>query len=78
MAYDGTEKLERGEMTELPSHPAIYPFWPKEVFQQYFAKFGLYVTKGLFDFPEDKCLNKQFPEIKPTTVREMLSVWVGK
>lgn len=78
MAYDSIEKLERGEITELPSHPAVYPFFPKQVLQQYFGKFGLYGTAGLFDFPEDKSLNKKFPEIKPTTVREMLSVWVGK
>ncbi|KIX93964.1 uncharacterized protein Z520_10301 [Fonsecaea multimorphosa CBS 102226] len=78
VAYDSAEKLASGEMTELPSHPAIYPFWPKPYFQQYFSKFGLYVMKGLFNFPEDATLNKKFPEIKPTTVREMLGVWVGK
>ena len=78
MAYDSIEKLERGEITELPSHPAMYPFFPKPFVQQYFGKFGFYVTEGLFNFPKDKTLNKTFPEIKPTTVREMLSVWVGK
>jgi hypothetical protein len=65
-------------MTELPSHPAVYPFFPKPMFQQYFSKFGLYVTAGLFDLPEDRSLNKKFPEIKPMTVREMLGAWVGK
>lgn len=78
VAYDSIEMLERGEITELPSQPAIYPFFPKQVLQQYFAKFGLYNAAGLFDFPEDKSLNKKFPEIKPTTIREMLSAWVGK
>ncbi len=78
VAYDSIEKLERGEITELPSNPAMYPFFPKQLFQQYFGRFGLYVTQGLFDFPEDQTLNKKFPEIKPTTVREMLGVWVGK
>ncbi len=78
MAYDSVEKLERGEITELPSNPAMYPLFPKQLLQQYFGKFGLYVTEGLFDFPEDKTPNKKFPEIKPATVREMLSVWDGK
>ncbi|ETI25726.1 hypothetical protein G647_02500 [Cladophialophora carrionii CBS 160.54] len=78
VAYDSVETLEKGEMTELPSHPAVYPFFPKPMFQQYFSKFALYVTLGLFDLPEDGSLNRKFPDIKPTTVREMLSVWVGK
>ncbi|EXJ57237.1 hypothetical protein A1O7_07584 [Cladophialophora yegresii CBS 114405] len=78
VAYDSVEKLQKGEMTELPSHPAVYPFFPKPMFQQYFSKFALYVTMGLFDLPEDGSLNREFPDIKPTTVREMLSVWVGK
>ncbi|KEF62390.1 uncharacterized protein A1O9_00362 [Exophiala aquamarina CBS 119918] len=78
VTYDSVEKLERGDMTELPSHPAIYPFFPKQIFQQYFSMFALYVTIGLFDFPEEKTLNKEFPEIKTTTVRDMLQNWVGK
>ncbi|KIW82787.1 hypothetical protein Z517_02030 [Fonsecaea pedrosoi CBS 271.37] len=78
VTYDSVEQLARGEITELPSHPAIYPYFPKPLFQQYFGKFGLYVTAGLFDFPHGTTLNNKFPDIKPTTVREMLSVWVGK
>lgn len=78
MAYDPIETLLRGEMTELPSQMAVYPFVPKAFFQQYFSKFGLYATQGLFDFPEDECLNKKFPEIETMKVREMLGLWAGK
>ncbi|KAK5057873.1 hypothetical protein LTR84_011874 [Exophiala bonariae] len=78
VAYDSPEKLAKGEMTELPSHRYIYPFWPKPMFQEYFAKFGLYVTKGLFDFPEDKTLNKAFPDIKTSKVRDIVGAWAGK
>jgi hypothetical protein len=78
VTYDSVEKLRKGEMTELPSHPYVYPFMPKEIFQLYFSHFGLYVTEGLFDFPEGETLNQKFPEIKPMTVREAISVWKGK
>lgn len=78
MVYDSPEKLAKGEMTELPSHHYIYAFWPKPFFQEYFAKFGLYVTMGLFDFPEDNTLNKVFPEIKTSKVRDIVGAWAGK
>jgi hypothetical protein len=78
VTHDSVESLEKGEITELPSHLAAYAFLPKPVFQQYFGRFGLYVTLGLFDLPDEECLNKKFPDIKTTSVKEMLSVWVGK
>ncbi|KAJ9614099.1 hypothetical protein H2200_002235 [Cladophialophora chaetospira] len=78
VAYDSPEKLEKGEITDLPFNEAIYPFFPKPMFQQYFGRFGLYVTQGLFDLPEEESLNKKFPDIKTTTVREVLSAWAGK
>jgi hypothetical protein len=41
--------------------------------------FWLRITEGVFDFPESKALNHQFPDIKVTTVEEMLNkAWQGK
>jgi hypothetical protein len=33
---------------------------------------------GLFTVPEDKALNNRFPEIKTTTVDEVLGLWKGR
>lgn len=78
VTYDDVEKLERGEVTELPSHAMAYEFFPKPLLQQYFSKFGLYIMAGLFDMPTDKSLNSIFPEVKTTTVKEVLDIWKGK
>ncbi|KAL6887106.1 hypothetical protein GGI43DRAFT_267301 [Trichoderma evansii] len=78
VTYDDVEKLEKGEVTELPSHAMAYEFFPKPLLQQYFSKFGLYIMAGLFDMPTDKSLNAIFPEVKTTTVKEVLGLWKGK
>lgn len=78
VAYDSVEDLEKGNITDLPFNEHVYPFFPKPMFQQYFGRFGLYVTMGFFDFSKEDTLNKKFPEIKTTTVRKMLSAWKGK
>ncbi|KPM41025.1 hypothetical protein AK830_g5565 [Neonectria ditissima] len=79
VTYDSVEKLQNGEITELPGQIAAYSYFPKEWVQRLFSVFGNWVTEGVFDFPEEKALNKQFPHIKVTTVKEMLNkAWGGK
>lgn len=71
--YDSIEKLERVEMTELPSDPMAYPFFPKPMLQAVFAKFGLRITQRLF-----QTLNNKFPDIQPKTTKEVINSWKGK
>jgi hypothetical protein len=78
VTYDSLQKLKSGEVTELPSHHTAYPYFPKPILQSVFSKFGLYVIEGLFDMPEERSLNKRYPEIKTKTVRECISAWKGK
>lgn len=78
VVYDSVEKLQRGEISELPAHVAAYSFIPKSVLFGIQSKFGLYVANGLFDLPEDGSLNQLFQEIETTTVEEILSLWNGK
>jgi hypothetical protein len=73
------EKLERGEMTELPSHRSLYPFMGgKSAVQKRFATFGLYAAKGLLRPADEGNLNKVFPHIKTKTVAEIVGYWKGK
>ncbi|GME32557.1 Pyridoxal-phosphate dependent enzyme [Neofusicoccum parvum] len=79
VTYDSVEKLKNGEITELPGQVASYSYFPKEWAQKLFSVFGLWVTKGIFDVPEERALNKRFPDIQVTTVKEMLDqAWKGK
>jgi hypothetical protein len=78
IAYDSIEKLRSGEITELPAHASAYSFIPKSLLYAIQSKFGLYVAYGMFDFPEEGSLNQLFPEIKTTTVEEIIGHWKGK
>ncbi|KAL1599467.1 hypothetical protein SLS60_007270 [Paraconiothyrium brasiliense] len=77
VAYDSIEKLCGGEITELPSHVSAYSFIPKSLLCSIQSKFGLYVANGMFDMPEEGSLNQIFPEIKTTTVEEIIGHWKG-
>ncbi|CAH0023676.1 unnamed protein product [Clonostachys rhizophaga] len=75
VAYDPIEKLERGEMTELPIHQASYKRFPKPALQRRFSLFGLYHVYGICYMPHEKSLNKIFPHIKTHTVAELMAPW---
>jgi hypothetical protein len=73
VVYDSVEKLKSGQITELPSHPPVYPFFPKEMLQGLFASFGILAEKGAFNLRPSRSLNHEFPEIKPKTVKELVT-----
>ncbi|KAK5632191.1 hypothetical protein RRF57_007905 [Xylaria bambusicola] len=77
VAYDPPEKLQKGEITELPLNVGTVDF-PKEVLQGLMALWGLYVLEGKFDIPTDKALNKVFPDVQPLKVRDVLGMWRGQ
>jgi hypothetical protein len=41
VVHDSLEKLRTGQITELPSHPSLYPFFSKQMLQGFFAAFGI-------------------------------------
>jgi hypothetical protein len=78
VTYDSVEKLELGEMTELPAHTSMYPLMGKTALQARFARFGLYTVKGMLHMPEERSLNRMFPEIRTKTIGEIVGAWKGK
>lgn len=76
--YDALEELEKGQVTELPGHIPSYAFYPKELLQQIVSLYGLSIATGLADFPEEKSLNKKFPDIKTTSIKTVIDAWKGK
>ena len=74
VTYDSIDTLKQGKITELPSHPHIYPFFPKEAMQGLFSSFGLLFARGDFDLRSDpaKSLTERYPGIRPKTVRELV------
>ncbi|KAJ6180935.1 hypothetical protein N7519_011396 [Penicillium mononematosum] len=72
VAYDDVGKLSTFQVTELPSHSALYPFLPKEQLQYILAVFGRWMDAGDFDLPEIDTLNSRFPEIQPRTLRQVM------
>ncbi|KAK6826422.1 hypothetical protein RU639_005437 [Aspergillus parasiticus] len=71
VTYDG-EKLKTFQVTELPSHPPVYPFFAKEQLQYVLAVFGQWTEAGVFNLPDEVTINKQFPDIKPLSMNELL------
>jgi hypothetical protein len=57
--------------------PTYGPDMPIETLRMLQTRFGLYIIHGLFTVPEHKALNSKFPEIKTTTVDEVLGLWKG-
>ncbi|KAH8883170.1 NAD(P)-binding protein [Thozetella sp. PMI_491] len=72
VTYDSVEKLKAGEITELPSHQHLYPFFPKETLRGLFAAFGRMFEEGDFDLKPSRPLNDVFPEIKTRGVKQLL------
>ncbi len=78
VVHDSLEKLRTGQITELPSHPSLYPFFPKQMLQGFFAAFGIMAEQGELDLHPAHSLNDEFPDIKPRTVKELvLEAWKG-
>jgi hypothetical protein len=72
VTYDSEEKLQTFQVTELPSHPPVYPFLPKEQLQFVLAVFGQWTVAGEFNLSDTDTLNKRFPQIKPLSFRDLL------
>jgi hypothetical protein len=70
--HDDMETLRQGQITELPSHPATYPHFPKEAMTGMFSAFGVMSETDIFDFKPEKTLSQQFPEIKLRSMKELI------
>jgi hypothetical protein len=69
--------LRSGEITELPSHPYLYQYFPKPLLVGLLSKFGLWAQAGIMSYPTSGAMNEKFPEIKTTSVKEVVNAWKG-
>ncbi|KAH6950937.1 hypothetical protein DER45DRAFT_637185 [Fusarium avenaceum] len=72
VTHDSIEDLKQGKITELPSHTHMYPFFPKEMLQGFFAAFGRMFVEGVFDFKPERTLNEAFPEVNARKIKDLL------
>ncbi|KAL5619773.1 hypothetical protein FOVSG1_001995 [Fusarium oxysporum f. sp. vasinfectum] len=76
VTYDSVESLQRGAVSELPSHKAEFvasPF-PEAIAKQLLAILGIWAVNGQFDIQHNKSLNAKCPDIKPMAVRDALLI----
>lgn len=79
VTYDSLDTLKERKVTELPSHKAVYGYFPKDDVQGMLASFGILFEQGFFDVKPEKSLNERFPEIKARGVRELVQeAWGGR
>ncbi|KAH7120008.1 hypothetical protein B0J11DRAFT_73474 [Dendryphion nanum] len=76
--HDSVEKLEQGQLTELPGHKEMYAAFPKEMLQGLLAAFGLLFEKGQFEFKGARTLNEKFGDVKVRGVKEVLEKAWGR
>ena len=68
------ERLQAGDIAELPSNVPLYNFVPKEMVQAIRTGAGLGMAQGLVDLTlDEKSLNRRFPELTPMTAKEFFS-----
>ncbi|KAK1844227.1 nmra-like family protein [Colletotrichum chrysophilum] len=78
VTHDSMDNLKAGRVTELPSHEAYYPYFPKEQMQGLLAFFGIMWESGKCNLEPAYTLNQRFPDIETTSVRTLLeSAWKG-
>ena len=80
VSYDSLEVLKSGKVTELPSHVAAYPSFPKPALQGFLATFGRAVVEHVFDVDrraETLSLQETFPDIKARSVKELITASVN-
>ena len=71
------EMLRGGDVTELPSHPYLYPYFPKPMLTDILSKFGLWAVLGIMYTSTEGSLNEKFPDIKTTSAKEIVGSWKG-
>ncbi|KAM0345691.1 hypothetical protein ACHAPU_006346 [Fusarium lateritium] len=69
---DSVEDLKEGKITEMPSHPSMYSFFPKPMLQGFLAAFGRMFAEGVFNLQSERTLNQVFPEVKPRNIKDLL------
>ncbi|KAJ3539925.1 hypothetical protein NM208_g5290 [Fusarium decemcellulare] len=72
VTYDGLEKLQALQVTELPSHIDAYQFFPKPILQTMFAVIGQWIMGGHFNLDYEGSLNEMFPHIKTKLTRDLI------
>ncbi|EQB56390.1 hypothetical protein CGLO_03605 [Colletotrichum gloeosporioides Cg-14] len=72
VTHDSMGSLQAGRVTELPSHEAFYPYFPKEQIQGLLAFFGVMWESGKCNLEPGYTLNQRFADIETTNVRALL------
>ncbi|KAH7109309.1 hypothetical protein B0J11DRAFT_620453 [Dendryphion nanum] len=79
VSHDSLELLHKGQITELPGHKELYPFFPKETLQGAAAVFSILMEKGFVNLEREGSLNERYKDVKVKTVRQLVEeAWKGK
>ncbi|KAI3319973.1 NAD(P)-binding protein [Xylariaceae sp. AK1471] len=70
--YDDREKLEAGQVTELPAQVDADLFGAGDMYRKFLATGYLLMENGKFDINDGKKAEEAFPGIKPKTVKSLL------
>ncbi|RSL74471.1 hypothetical protein CEP51_011555 [Fusarium floridanum] len=78
VTYDSVHALKAGTVSELPSHPEIYPFFPKDRVQGLLATSGLMFEDGIYNLKPKRTIDQAFPELKVRNMKALMEeAWKG-
>ncbi|CAO2652623.1 Nn.00g009060.m01.CDS01 [Neocucurbitaria sp. VM-36] len=77
ITYEPLEKLERGEATLFEQPESSYDL-PKDEAKHMVAEFGIMAVKGVMDVSGEGIRNKEFPEVKPVSVDDVIKEAWGR
>ncbi|KAI4128347.1 MAG: hypothetical protein LQ338_002792 [Usnochroma carphineum] len=76
---DPLEDLRNGKVTEIPAYLPLYEVFPKQFLLEMMAGFGVAMATGVFAFDESNLLNKKYPDIHTTKMRDLIRAhWSGR
>ena len=76
VVHDSLENLRAGKITEIPAYVPFYDIYPREMMLEMMAAFGVSMIMGVFEF--DGELNRKYPDIRTTKVRDFIKTsWEG-
>ncbi|KAH9430055.1 hypothetical protein MCOR02_009777 [Pyricularia oryzae] len=75
VAYDSPDKLQKGDVTELPTNEDPGPDFTKGQLKILLGIWGGFALEGMYDMPTEITLNKGFPDINVMKVKDVLEMW---
>ncbi|KAF6781929.1 NmrA-like family protein [Colletotrichum sojae] len=78
VTHDSLDALKAGKATELPNQTVMSAFIPREALLGIVSFFMTLFESGALDFQDVDTINEEFPDLKPKSIKELMSEGWGR